>query len=126
MNVYEHEAPRIRRNMARIRAMTKFLQRLPDLPGVEPYASADTMSVYIHIPFSPPALLAMRRAMGRGWKLRRCTTYSNDTQNIQRAYGKEGEEFEIAVCMSTAMEGATCQRVQVGERVVPVYEVHCN
>jgi len=126
VDVYDREAPKIQKRIRQMEELLTFLAKLPDLPAKDSYASEDTATVFLYIPFDPRALLAMRRAMGNGWEFVRQTPYDEITHTVQRAYRKAGEKFEISICLVTSLPGATCQRVKVGEKVMPVYEVRCN
>lgn len=86
-------------------------------------------SVWLSIPYSPARFKAVRQALGPKWRrednILRTLTGVRDL--VYYRVGAERDEFSpLYVSLSPTADGATCRRVQVGERVMPVYEVVCD
>lgn len=79
------------------------------------------------IPHNDEALAEIRKLMGPGWR----QTFNEDPGSWSFrhiVYRHEGMDFVVEVFMFVDRPGSTCQRVQVGTKVVeqPVYEVVCS
>lgn len=97
------------------------IMSLPDgLPGpIFVHISPDYISM--HISFDVSDLRSARRLLGSIWH--RYSTHNDDMGNRYFEY-RNGDGIELTI-IQVAL-GATCQRVQVGEKTVPVYKVVCS
>jgi hypothetical protein len=78
------------------------------------------------IPFDPTKLSAIRRYMGRGWKFE-WQSGPESVGNLYRRYKNPAFPLaRICICMYPDHKGATCRRVQVGERLEPIYKIVCD
>lgn len=96
---------------------------LTEIPGAALYHS--DFYLRIDIPMTPTAFANARRLLGRDWKRQ---GYEHQDENGNRYFSLVHKITGVALTLGIRADkaGATCQRRQVGEKTVPVYEVICN
>jgi hypothetical protein len=123
MNPKQVAVNKVKRHIAEQKKMLTYLEALPDeLPG-----EIDVYTFYISLtmPYNPCEFKRVRRMLGADFKLDR--KFTNDvTGDMFRAYTHKTLGFDLTIILRPTMEGATCKRVQTGEKVIPVYEVVCG
>lgn len=111
----------IRTQTASLLKIRRAVLGLPDgLPGpIYVHTVPDYISM--HISFDISDLRQTRRLLGTDWKF--SSVHTDEMGNRYFEYRNDaGIDFTV---IQTAL-GATCQRVQVGERTIPIYQVVCS
>lgn len=106
----------------------KTIQAAKDLPEIgHLYTGIEAGRVRVDIPFTPTAYKEYRKALGSKWKQR-----SGMKQSTQNDVGDNYWYFihengvHLTLCLDAASEHATCKRVQIGMKEVPVFETICS
>lgn len=109
--------------IARLAHLRETVDGLPDnLPG-DLWQDGDCLR--LHLPYSINALREMRQMLGSGWRFDHSYFYAPaGTMNVY--YVNQQSGVKMLVTLQTTMEGATCHRIQVGEKVQPIYQVVCS
>lgn len=97
---------------------------LAEIPGADLYSSSDYLR--IDLPYTATAFKDARRLLGKDWKREGYEwTDKIDGDRIFSLYHK-ATRIRLMLVLRANVQGATCERRQVGVKEVPVYEVVCN
>lgn len=109
-------------------AIEKMTEIAKTLEYLEEYGVCDwlisTWYIAAHIP-PGDTFRKVRRAMGPGWKRSRGESFTSDEGNLFIPFTKDGVDLTIVIKAAYA-NGTTCQRIQTGEKTVPVYQIICQ
>ena len=100
------------------------LADLPELEAGNLYTTTPPGRLRIDIPLTPSAYQETRQKLGRVWQRVNGPRTHPDGDIYYEFKHKNG--VELALCFDASAEGATCERRQVGEKVIPIYEVICS
>lgn len=114
----------VKSQIASLERHLAILEALPPLPDYVIHIWASVNEVNIFIPFDTEKLQEVRRLLGINFRRVETRTYSDGSKKLYRYEHKAGGFLDIILDPDQA--GATCQRVQVGTREEPVYEIRCN
>jgi hypothetical protein len=96
---------------------------IPDNLPNEAEIWATEHDLRINLPFSLCLFKQVRKLLGRNWKRHR--SFSNDQGRKFIIYLAQ-DKTDLTICLEPEHENATCQRLQVGTKEIPIYRVTCN
>jgi hypothetical protein len=77
----------------------------------------------VDIPYANDKLREFRAALGDKWTI---TETNQGSTFCVHEYSHSKLPITLQVIMMPGMEGSTCKRVKVGEKIVDIYEVRCG
>lgn len=97
---------------------------LLELPGSFLYHSSEYLRV--DIAFTDTAFRQARKLLGTDWRRRKFMPgYKADSGDVYAFYVHKETGVELCLCLDAAQKYASCKRVIVGVKEVPIYEVVC-
>jgi hypothetical protein len=114
---------RCTKQVQKLMEMAQAIAELPDgLPGK---LWASECDLRVDIPHDIPTAVQLRKLLGREWKLTG-QFFVADRAWTFRYYEHKTTGRVLIVTMDATQQGTTCRKVQVGEQVVPIFEVICH
>ncbi len=116
----------ITRSMKRLKEKASFVKSLPDgLPGS---ISAWEYAVNIRIPYDINAIRNTRAMLGSDFEMTQKPRVDSDGDWIATFFRKDDKERDhmVNIFAITSVDGATCRKVQIGTKEVPVYKIECD
>lgn len=104
------------------------IQAAQDLPETgHLYTMVSPGELRVDIPHTPTAYAEYRAALGNKW--RQDTTLEqgrqNDRGDVYWHFTHKELDIEFTLCLDSKSEYATCTRVQVGVKEMPIFETVC-
>ncbi len=100
-----------------------------DLPEIgQLYIMTRPGELRVDIPFTSIAYAEYRQALGSNWILEQ-GTQQGQQDNDSDGYWYFVHKYtgiRLTLCLNADNEYATCKRIKVGAREVPIYETVCN
>lgn len=100
----------------------ELINLLPDMP-VETFV-INRDSVCFFIPYNLATLRKIRRALGSNWRL--SASFFDNRDGVRFLSYRHSLGYSLSFHLQSSHSGATCARVKVGERTVPIYDVTCQ
>lgn len=89
----------------------------------------DIFESYINLCI-PPGDLALlrkiRRLLGHNWKYRRSHINESNGSKFMHYQHKNNYKRDLNILIDSSLAGQSCQRVQIGTKEIPVYQIVCN
>lgn len=106
-------------DIARVKEAT---EQLPDLPEWSRLWATDT-ELHIDIPYCWQKYREVRRLLGGNYDS--LGAHTSDQGRAWR-YLRHGTGVALHIILDPTREGSACERVKVGEKTVPIFDVRCN
>jgi hypothetical protein len=129
MNIHEQIAEKRSIEIERLNTLERLAHNIPTTLLENP-TRIGSFSEYIGIalPYDLQALRQARKTLGQEWK--QVQAWGNaDCDSPYQAFAyrnKKYENVEFHITMRMNLPGSSCNRIQTGEKTVPVYEVICQ
>ncbi len=114
----------IDRRIARLQRVREEIKLLPKMDTLTLYESLD--EICMSVPYDPRKISAVRRALGRDWRVSRQPRTMDDGDWVVEYEKKNAPDVHITLFAHPFGEGATCRRVKAGTRTVEIYRIECN
>lgn len=126
MNAKEQAIKKYDYEIANLQMMRQVLESLPDLDKFEGgIFLTSSQNLRFDVPYTPDAFTKFRQLLGKEWKRKGHEWTSEDGDKYFSFCHKE-TQVRLLLCLRPDLEGATCQRKQIGTKEIPVYEVICS
>lgn len=106
-----------------MKAVKDIPENIPDWAIIYPTWIIEPGKIRIDIPYDTEKLSELRRALGPKWKF--CSKRKTFDDNMAFEYEHIATGLRMEVILDAELDGSTCERIQVGEEIVPIYEVKC-
>lgn len=97
-----------------------------DLPEIgKLYGTIDAGELRVDVPFTPTAYVEYRKALGDKWR-KGAEGWQNSDGDSYFEFIHKATEIPLTLCLDAASKYATCKRVQIGTKEVPIFETICK
>lgn len=98
-----------------------------DLPEIgRLYTTVEPGSLRVDVPFTPTAYAEYRKALGSKWQSKKESSWQTSDGDTYFSFAHKKTGVFLALCLDATSEYATCKRVQVGTKEIPIFETICK